>query len=237
MSRKITLVAATEMEIQPTLEFLHLHAQQHAFQTFHVHGMQIDILYSGIGILQTTYHLTDYLGHRHPDLWIQAGIGGAFDPDLEIGQVLQVKSELIAGFGAEDRDGRILSPFDLGWSDADAFPFSNGVLENPHETLLTLPFATGMTTFHSHGNQDSIDQLRHQPHAQIENMEGAAFFFVSLIRRIPFVSLRAISNLVEPRDTSRWHLDDSIQNLNQVLQNMLVTAKYNPDKLIRPVSV
>ena len=102
MNRKITIVSSTEKEIDPLVSYLRKHAEQHSFQTYSLHGLLIDILYSGIGILHTTYTLMDYLSHRHPDGWIQAGIGGAFDPVLGIGDVYQVGQEMISGFGAED---------------------------------------------------------------------------------------------------------------------------------------
>jgi futalosine hydrolase len=175
----------------------------------------------------------EYLSHRHPNGWIQAGIGGAFDPSLSIGEVYQIQSEMLSGFGAEDRDGRILDPFELGWNDPDGFPFTNGILDCSYRAINTLPLATGMTTFHSSGNQQHIDQLRSKQYGQIENMEGAPFFYISLIKRIPFLSIRSISNMVEPRDTNRWKIDLAIQNLNKIMLRALDESKLNPDKLFR----
>ncbi len=54
MSRKITIVSATENEIDPLLNYLKIHAEHHSFQTYQLHGLLIDILYSGIGILHTS---------------------------------------------------------------------------------------------------------------------------------------------------------------------------------------
>ena len=233
MNRRIAIVAATEKEIEPLLNDLRLHAEEHSFQTFQYHGLLIDILYSGIGIMQTALTLMEYLSHRHPNGWIQAGIGGAFDPSLSIGEVYQIQSERLSEFGAEDRNGHIIDPFELGWNDPDGFPFTNGILECSYRTTYTLPLATGMTTFHSSGNQQHIDQLRSKPYGQIENMEGATFFYISLIKRIPFLSIRSISNMVEPRDTTRWKIDLAIQNLNDTILRTLDESKLNPDKLFR----
>jgi len=235
MSRRVTFVAATENEIDPLIHFLKMHAEQQYFQTFMLHGLQVDILISGIGILQTTYSLMDYVSHRHPDLWIQAGIGGAFDLSLEIGKVHQVSSEMLSGFGAENHDGRIIDQFELGWSDPNAFPFTAGKLVCPFQFSKPLPMATGMTTLYAHGHEDTIEILRHQPHGQIENMEGAAFFYISLIRKIPFISLRSISNYVTKRDKESWKMDEAINRLNETLINSLQGSNFNPDKLFRPV--
>jgi futalosine hydrolase len=233
VNHKIAFVAATDKEIEPLLNYLRSHAEQHSFQTFQLHGLLIDIIYTGIGILKTTYTLMDYLSHRHPDGWIQVGIGGAFDQALPIGSVYQIQSELISGFGAEDTDGSILDAFTLGWNDPNRFPFTEGALECPYDNFLLLPSATGMTTFHAHGEQRNIDRLRLMPNGQIENMEGAAFFYISLLKKIPFLSIRSISNVVEARDKSKWKMEMAIQNLNDIVLQMLEKSNLNIDKLFR----
>lgn len=233
MNRRIAIVSATEKEIAPLLNHLRTHAEEHSFQTFQYHGLLIDILYSGIGIMQTALTLMEYISHRHPNGWIQMGIGGAFDPSLRIGEVYQIQSEMLTGFGAEDRDGRIMDPFELGWNDPDGFPFTNGKLECSYRSPYPLTTATGMTTFHSSGHQLHIDQMRSKQHGQIENMEGAPFFYISLIKRIPFLSIRSISNMVEPRDTGKWKMESAIQNLNDAVLHIFEESKLNPDKLFR----
>lgn len=235
MSSRITIVAATEKEIEPLLEYLQTHGERHQFQTYHLHGLQIDILYTGIGIMQTTYALMDYISHRHPDGWIQAGIGGSIDATLQIGDVVMIQSEMLVGFGAEDRDGRILDPFELGWADLNAFPYTQGRLEARYTSRLELRSASGMTTFHAHGYAPQIEVLKKQPHGQIENMEGASFFYVSLIRRIPFLSLRSVSNYVEPRQKENWNIPLAITNLNAMLIQWLETSHGHPDQLFIPL--
>ena len=65
MNHKIAFVAATDKEIEPLLNYLRSHAEQHSFQTFQLHGLLIDIIYTGIGILKTTYTLMDYPSPLH----------------------------------------------------------------------------------------------------------------------------------------------------------------------------
>jgi futalosine hydrolase len=233
MNRKITIVSATEKEIEPFVSYLRKHAEQHSFQTFTLHGLLIDILYSGIGILHTTYSLMDYLSHRHPDGWIQAGIGGAFETSLRVGEVYQVQQEMISGFGAEDRDGKIIDPFTLGWNDPDSFPYTRGVMACPYQPTFTIPIASGMTTFYAHGQEEHITKLRQEPHGQIENMEGAAFFYISLVKKIPFLSIRSISNIVEARNKENWNAGLAINNLNEIVKQLIEASAYHPEKLFR----
>lgn len=231
MNHRIAVVAATPGEIEPFIHFLQTHAEQHSFQTFQLHSLFIDILYTGIGIMDTMYALMDYISHRHPDGWIQVGIGGAFDPSLSMGQVYKIESEMLIGFGAEEQSGIIRDPFHLGWSDPDDAPYITGVLPCPHHIKFTLPSASGMTSFHSHGDASRIELLRSGKTGQIENMEGAPFFYVSLLKKIPFLSFRAISNYVEPRDVSKWQIKPAVENLNKALLEWMESGEYNVDKL------
>ncbi|MGB4847293.1 MAG: hypothetical protein WBP41_05205 [Saprospiraceae bacterium] len=226
MSRHIAIVSATTKEIQPFLDYLKVEASQHEFQTYKLHSLTIDIIYSGIGILQTAYTLMDYLSHRHPDAWIQAGIGGAFDPSLKIADVYQIESEVLVEFGAEDGDGRIMDPFELGWNDPNGFPYNDGKLICPYiNDKFEIPIASAMTSIHAHGFQPHIELLRIGVNGQIENMEGAAFFYISLIKKIPFLSIRAISNYVEARDTKKWDFETSIKNLNDAIIGIIKSEK------------
>lgn len=231
MNHRISIVAATPGEIEPFLHFLQKNAQQHSFQTFQLHTLLIDILYTGIGIMDTMYTLMDYVSHRHPDGWIQVGIGGALDHSLSMGQVYTISSEILIGFGAEEQNGIIRDPFQLGWSDPDAFPYKTGQLECPYHLKSGLPSATGMTSFHSHGDASRIELIRQGLNGQIESMEGAPFFYISLMKKIPFLSFRAISNFVEPRDVSQWQIKPAIDQLNTALIQWLEAENFNVDRL------
>lgn len=232
MKNHLAIVSATEQEIEPFLQYLDKEATQHTFQTYQLHGLTIDVIRSGIGILQTTYTVMDYLSHRHPDVWIQAGIGGAFDHSLGLGSIYAIESEFLSGFGAEDANGKIMDPFTLGWSDPDGYPYTAGRLICPYKPVHPFSFASGMTTFYAHGHQGNIDALRNQEHGQIENMEGAPFFYVSLLHKIPFISLRSISNLVEERNKDRWRMDLAIEQLSASLITMLEGARFKTSQLI-----
>ena len=226
MSQRIAIVAATAKEVEPLLEYLKAEAEQQAFQTFKLHTLPIDLIFTGIGIMETTFRLMDYLSHHHPDTWIQAGIGGAFDHALEMGKVYAIESEILVDFGAEDKDGRIMDQFELDWNDPDQFPYESGKLNCPHiSDKISLPRATSMTTIHSHGFAPHIEQLRKSNYGQIENMEGAVFFYISLMKKIPFLSLRAISNYVEERNISNWNFDVAIKNLNDSLIEIIKNEK------------
>lgn len=219
MRKKITIVAATQGEILPLLEhfektFVKIHNSQSTSIQFQSEDLDINILITGIGILHSTYALMDYLTENHPDAWIQIGIGGAYDKSLEIGEVYLIESEVLVDFGAQDSNGRIINQFELGWMDPQQYPYVNEVLPCPFiPSELIMPVASGMTTMYAHGSAEKIKKIEEGLHGQIESMEGAAFFYVSLMKKIPFLSLRSISNYVAPRDLSKWEINTAIKKL------------------------
>jgi futalosine hydrolase len=243
VKKKITIVAATQGEIIPLLEhfektFIKNHDFRYTsndsqltihnsrFTHFQSDDLDVDILITGIGILHSTYSLMNYLADHHPDAWIQIGIGGAYDKNLQIGEVYLIESEVLVDFGAQDSNGRIINQFDLGWMDPHQYPYVNEVLPCPFiPSELIMPVASGMTTMYSHGYADKIQKIEEGLHGQIESMEGAAFFYVSLMKKIPFLSLRSISNYVEPRDISKWEINKAIEKLKKETIKVLSRIK------------
>ena len=55
----------------------------------------------------------------------------------------------------------------------------------------------------------------------IESMEGAAVFYVCNWLGIPCYQVRAVSNFVEPRDSSKWNIPLALENLKEALLNVL----------------
>ena len=54
----------------------------------------------------------------------------------------------------------------------------------------------------------------------LENMEGAAFFYACLQENQPFLELRAISNFVNV-DNDEWDMQGSIKSLTKALHQLL----------------
>ena len=222
MKKNLTIVAATLPEIEPLLDYFRKEAIQYSPSHYQLAGYDIRILISGIGILESTYHLMDHLMLSRPDLWIQMGIGGAVDSSLGLGEVYIIESEILFDFGAQEKDGRIMNQFEMGWKKQNDFPYQNEILLCPNiPTTSIAAIATGMTTLYSHGYSEKIDKIHETMHGQIENMEGAAFFYVSLMKKIPFLSVRGISNFVEPRNTASWNIPLAVNNLNGKMIEML----------------
>ena len=83
----------------------------------------------------------------------------------------------------------------------------------PWPELDFLPQAAGRTL------QELDDRWRGEP-ADIESMEGAAFFEGCLRLGIPFAEIRAVSNAVGERDHARWDIPLALRNLEAALRTL-----------------
>ena len=57
--------------------------------------------------------------------------------------------------------------------------------------------------------------------ADIETMEGAAFFYACLMSGTPCVQIRGISNYIEPRNLSKWNIPLAVKNMNATIIRIL----------------
>ena len=203
----ILLIAATEFEIPL---FTHQENQQQ------------DILITGVGAAATLYHLQKRLQQIDYDLVIQAGIAGTFNTDLNLGEVVLVGQDTFGDLGMEEKN-TFTSIFKSGFVDENEFPFENGWLKNKHELLQqsSLKIVNAVTV---NKVSDSIlqkQQLINTFDPQVESMEGAAFHYVCLQEKIPFIQIRSISNYVGERDKTKWKIKDAITNLNNELGKLV----------------
>jgi len=220
---RILLLSATLFETEPTVAWLRARAEREEGNVLHFGRVSIEVMFAGVGLTATAYAL----GHRFgggdlPALAIQAGVGGALDTDLRLGDVVRVATERFADLGAEDRDGSFLTLGEIGLPPGPPFD-ETGVLHAP-EGLASLPFPAvhGLSVNRVNGSAESIARVRAKyPGAQVESMEGAAFFLACLRAGVEPLQLRAVSNYVEPRNRAAWRMGEAVGALNEGLQGLL----------------
>lgn len=174
---------------------------------------------SGVGMLASAVSLTRLVSEEKPDLIIQAGIAGCFDPDISLGKVVVVKEEILGDVGVEE-DGKWKDLFDLKLEKSNYHPFEKRKLPNPWLStynLLKLPELTGITVNQISTQPTRIEQLKKKYGAAVESMEGAALHFICREANIPFIQIRAISNYVGERNKAHWKMKEAIEALNEVL--------------------
>ena len=211
----ILLTAATELEIKPILLIL----QKEQYQ---LNGHTIEILITGVGQVNTTYQLTISLQNKKPHLVIQAGIAGSFSKLLVLGETVLIKQDGFGDVGIEEKEN-FITLFDAGFAEKNDFPYTDGWLINTNKILQqsTLPIVKAITVNKVSDSLLHMRQLKNEFDADIETMEGAAFHYVCLQQKIPFIQIRSISNVVGERDKSKWQIKDAVNNLNIELEKLI----------------
>jgi futalosine hydrolase len=227
---KILLVAATEAEIGPLIEYMEARWQKAAQGIFTNAAHELTICVTGVGMLAAAYSLTKVLTANTYDMAVQAGIAGSFDKDMEPGSTVWVTDEQMGDLGAEDHE-KHLDIFDMGLINKDRPPFSHGRLVCPETDFhknIDLPRVSGLTVNMVSGNAQTIQRLSERYGCQVESMEGAAFHYVCLAEGQPFIQVRSISNYIEPRDRSKWQIKEAVGELNDwliyTLENLPATT-------------
>ncbi len=206
--KKIAVVAATSME----LDSLRNHCEAASFS-----NLEIMWIVTGVGMVNTAMQLTQQFATDCPSIAINMGIAGSFDASIAIGDTVQVHTDRIAYFGAEDSD-TFLSAEQIGLC-----AIEDAVFKATY-TKPIFPKAIAITVNLAHGNSLSIQKAVELWNPQLESMEGAAFFKVCRHFEVPSIQIRTISNRVEPRNKDLWNIPLALQNLTNsmllVLQNM-----------------
>lgn len=199
---QILVIAATTFEIEPFL-------QQYP---------QADCLITGVGATVTAYQLTKALYKNKYDLVIQAGIAGSFSNEIILGEVVCVEKDCFADVGVWEKN-HLFNIFDLELASPDDFPFQSGWLVNKHSLSFNFEIkkASAITVNLLSDEKNVSEKLFQKYGAALETMEGAAFHYVCLQEKIPFLQLRGISNYVGERDKTKWKLKESINQMNKTL--------------------
>jgi futalosine hydrolase len=190
---RILIVAATEAEFAP----------------LQVPGHDIDRLVTGVGMAATAARCAKALAGGVYGLALNFGVCGSFDSDLIPGRVVHVVADRFSELGAEDGDA-FLTLDELG------LPGEGEIINvrpPANDALARLPAVRGITVNTVHGHAASIAAVRRRFDPQVESMEGAAFMYACLLNDVPFAQVRAVSNVVEPRNRAAWKMTEAIAAL------------------------
>jgi len=223
---RILIISATHQEIFPLLKnLIFVNKANEYMSSFSFQKESIDVLITGIGLPYTIFHLTQALNEKKYDLVINAGIAGSFKDKYTLGTVVNVVEEQFSDLGVEDKD-KFYTAFDQKLILPDSLPFVNGKLSNKSDIISQkefkkIPKVKGITINTVSGNKKKIQMVIEKFNPDIETMENAGIFFVCLLKNIPFLCLRSISNRIEIRDKSKWNIPKSIECLNIQLIKIL----------------
>lgn len=225
---RILVVTATDGEVAPLVASLTaVPGRSSRLKSYTHDAHSVDILTTGVGTVATATWCSGVLARERYDLTVNAGVCGSFRPGLPPGSVIHVTTDRLADLGAEDGEA-FLTVHDLQLLGEDEFPFTRGRLVNgapPANAVLDqLPAGDAITVNTAHGHPATIARAveRYNPH--VESMEGAAFMYACLVHGVPFVQVRAVSNVVERRNRAAWKMGEAIVALGSTVLRIIDCA-------------
>jgi len=218
----IAAVTSETRELQPLLQSARaIECAQHQAWRGQLHGQEVLLVAGGIGKANAAATTAVALERYSPHGVICFGSAGAYrDSGLQIGDLVLPQTEIMADEGVACR-GHFLDFEALGFPSVERpverfnrFPAPEKLhtpaarLLSSTTTRLAANFSQGqcLTVSSCSGTGEMGDRLAQHWQGVCENMEGAAVAQVCSAWDVPWLEVRAISNLVEDRDTSRWDL-------------------------------
>lgn len=226
---RILIVSATEAEIKPLLvHYKAVHPDKLGlWRSPTSHSHTIDFLVTGIGMINTAYSLGKQLQISSYDWAINLGIAGTYSEVHALASIVRVDTDILAEMGATTADGQFENLQRMG------FPLHSygnkaiyNEIENPNDLqnwnrLAQTPKVRGITVNTVTGNTERILWNRNNFTPDIESMEGGAFALACLRAGQPYVQYRSLSNFVEPRDRSRWKINEAVSALSTFIIQLL----------------
>jgi len=203
----------------------------------------VRLLVTGPGIANTVQGLTAAIEKDRPGLILQTGCGGGFsEAGIQIGDVAVASAEIDAHLGLEPAVPESAIgplPFPViqkpGQAIFNQYPVAVDISDQALRALNAASAAVGVPV---HGGPfvtvatvtttaARTAWLHGHFGALIENMEGAGAAHVALLYDLPFLEIRAVSNLVGDRDKRRWDLPLSFKHSAQAVQWYLANRPSN----------
>jgi futalosine hydrolase len=224
MPLKILFVTATHSESEVLGKITNIQSVSGGYR---LGNSMITPLVAGVGSITTAWEIQKWISvNDKPDIAINSGIAGSYNPEIKIGDVVMPLTDCFADAGIEDGND-FLTLTEAGLTNDSDFPFIRGLLHADDryservEKLIKPVRAITVNT--ATGSLITRDKLVKKFNPDIETMEGATFFYICSREKIPFLALRAISNIVEIRNRNNWDIPLALKNLSEKLNEVILT--------------
>lgn len=177
---------------------------------------RFDVLVAGVGPTAAAANTAKALATAEYGLVVSAGIGGGFTGRVEVGSLVVASAIVAADLGVETPEG-FSSLDELGFGSTriqvDA-SLVNRVTEALRATGLAVSTGPVLTVSTVTGTVASAAEMAARvPGATAEAMEGYGVAIAAHGSGVPILELRAISNLVGPRDRTAWRIKEALDAL------------------------
>ncbi len=186
------------------------------------HVSRIHVKLAGVGAVSAAIETMKAIHQHAYDVVISAGIGGGFIGQAEVGSLV-VASDMIAGdYGVESAEGfQSFENLGFGVTRIPADPdlvlrlmqnlSGKTELKATAGPVITVSTATGTA-------ETTAEWNRRLPKVSAEAMEGFGVASAARSCGLPALEIRAISNVVGPRDRSAWKIKEALAVLEQASQ-------------------
>jgi len=229
---RLALAAATPFELSHALAGLGWEGRppERGVAGIRAGSRDLLIVVTGVGPVNAALEMGAALAGHEISGVVNLGIAGSFDPGLApLGAAVAATAEVYPEYGVARDDGLAdLSGFDFPqWKSADVRIVREITLD-PDGAAASMGLSLGgnvsrgrfLTVAGITGSSGRASALagRHGPLA--ESMEGFALALACLIRGVPFLEVRTVSNEVGERDREKWILKQAVEGLGDVLAGL-----------------
>lgn len=178
-----------------------------------------DVAVCGVGVVDFAANLSFQLSQKRYRRVYLVGICGAYlDRDLGVGEVVRVDSDVVGDMGVQNRDGHFV-PYGELCGESKVYAG-----ESPRRLplmLASIRSVKGVTVNCCTGTNYLSIRRSNLYDADVESMEGAAFFAVCKRFGVEAYQFRAVSNIAADRDTSLWKIQEALEALKTRVLDLL----------------
>lgn len=177
---------------------------------------RFDVIAGGVGPMSAAVSTARALTSEEYGLVISAGIAGGFNGRADIGSLVLANEIIAADLGVQTDQG-FSSLDELGFG-STRIPVDTSIIEQLSEVLqeakLTITTGPILTLSTVTGTKEIAEELASRvPGATAEAMEGFGVATAAVDFNLPVLEIRAISNLVGPRDRENWRIKEALDAL------------------------
>lgn len=182
-------------------------------------------LITGVGPVSASYAIMNYLMRNNPPrLIVNIGIAGSYRDSYPPGTVLLPAEDRFADLGVADGDRFI--PLHLAGIEGIDDEFTPSGRYYPGKDIMAImpddmPRIKAVTVSTATGSANKRDELVSVFDPDVETMEGAAVYYVCNKEGIPCAGIRSVSNMVGPRDKTKWDIPLALEELGKAAVRIL----------------
>jgi futalosine hydrolase len=217
---KTLIVAATSFEIENYIQLSCEQIENNIFSNEH-----FVILITGMGISNTVLKMSMFLNTNQISSAVNIGFCGSFSNKHQLSSMVHITKDCYPEMGVISRIN-IIESF-------DEITKNQVLLNNLHQHVspklnlnfplfINLPSVHGITVLSCTNNEKRAEFFKQRFYAEVESMEGAAFFQTCNAFGVASAQVRVVSNLIPGRSKKRWDIENSKKTLH-IFMNELST--------------